>query len=1046
MSSVTKDRIALVSADRQGSGYLLSGRLVLTSAHLLGAERPLVAVPGGTGPQSCTVVWQGRDDHADAALLWAGTELVEGATARGFAQVQWGRVDSLDPLPGCQAIGYPHAARSGGRPDTEQLVGTLKPGSSLMRGRYVLDSAHGAPAPGDGPSPWSGMSGAALFAGDLLVGVVCGDPVAWAHGRVEAVPVQRLLDDGEFSRLVERHTGARPSLAPVTARTSYSSPGGGGFAWQPVAEVDPIALGAHRVPEAAGLPELVAYVPRDADQELRGRLGLLVGKGGLLLVTGDSAAGKTRSLSEAMRAGLDGWSVCRPDPDADLTGVAASAARQSVRCVLWLDDLQMYLRPDGLTPRLLDELEGAGCVVLATLRSEYYRAVVAANSAGLDPTGMQGPYSSARVVRRATRISLGRRWTAQERERAAQRQDADPRLRQALAAGAVHGVAEYLAAGPQMWDLWQEAAEVSGNPRGAALVAAAVDLARTGLRGAVEREALVRLHDYYLEQMGGAALRPEPLEDAWAWATRIMFGVTSPLIPAGSGDRWRAFDYLVSATARRSEPGELPDLVWSAAAALAEGSDWELVWMTAAAADRLDAAVTVLTTPAEAGNPDAMVNLGGVQLRLGNTAEAENWWTRAAEAGEGTAAHNLGCLRMRDGDLPGARAYFRAALDAGSVASLAALGDIASALGDEDEAVRRWREGSERGDPNSAFLYAQFLRRDWRQDESLEALRRAAEGDHPLAALSYAGVLLCHDDGERAGRFIDRAYQQARKDALLAGNVISLLTASVASMALGDLDAGRKWEARYVEEGGELPWHVVDRQDTDSGLRALAVDDGTWQRLGGEDEVRRIMASLWAQDCMDCGYALGPGVPALHVDEMHVTTAGLYHFGVCRYPGWNDSALVNIVSGSGATWASAALVAGHGTPQAVPVVIVNPSLEQVCLEEDGSGAWRLAAPTLHTTFVTLAPFDPARPVPVAVVPDSAPLPARLVDDTLYVTTGMTTWWAGLEDEIAAQARRSKGFVLVLSHGLKLAPRPDPNVMAALAAPGALGGWISLHAP
>ena len=1039
MSSISKHRIAIVSADRQGSGYLLSSRLVLTAAHLLGGKQPLAAVPGGTGAQQCTVVWLRRDDHVDVALLLADAELVDEGTARGFAQVAWGRIDTLDPLPACQAIGYPHAARAGGSPDTEQLVGTLKPGSSLMRDRYVLDSIHGAPSPGDGPSPWSGMSGAALFAGDLLVGVVCGDPLAWAHGRVEAVPAQRLLDDTRFSGLVERHTGVRPSPMPVG---SQSSPAGTPLTWEPVSGVDPIALGAHRVPEAAGLPEVVEYVPRDVDQELRSRLGLLAGKGGLLLVTGDSAAGKTRSLFEAMRAELDGWLVCRPDPEADLAGAAASAARQSGRCVLWLDDLQMYLRPDGLTPQLLDGLEGVRCVVLATMRSEYHRAIVAASSAGLDTTGTQGPYSSARVVRRAARISLGRKWSEAERDRAAERQDADPRLRQAMAADSVHGVAEYLAAGPQLWDLWQEAAEVSGNPRGAALVAAAVDLARTGLRAAVDAEALVRLHGYYLEQMGGAALRPEPLEDAWAWATQIMLGVTSPLIPAGSG-RWRAFDYLVSATARRSGPGDLPDVAWSAAAALAGSSDWELVWMTAAAADRLDVALTVLTAPAEAGDLDAMVNVGGVHLRLRNTAEAESWWSRAANAGDRTAAHNMGCLRMRAGDLSGAHAYFRAAADAGSLASLGALGDVASALGDEEEAVKWWREGSERGDPGSAFSYAQFLRQDWRQDESLEALRRAAEGDHPLAALSYAGVLLCRDDRERANTFIGRAYQEARKDALLTGNVSSLLTAAVASMALGDLDGGRKWEVRFVEEGGELPWHVVDRPKAQSGLRALAVDRDTWHRLG-EDEVRRIMACLWAGDCMDCGYSLGDGVPALHVDERHpATTAGLYHFGVCRYPGWNDSALISLVSGSTVTWTSASLVAMHGTPHAFAMVIVNPSLEQVCLEEGRAGAWRLAAPTLHTPLAKLAPFDPSRAVAIAT--DNAPALARLVGNDLYITPGATTWSAGLEEAIAAEVRRRKGFFLVISHGLKLVARPDRNVIAgALEAPQVLGGWINLR--
>ncbi|MFJ8538800.1 serine protease [Streptomyces sp. NPDC093591] len=1027
-----------MTADRQGSGYLLSSHLVLTTAHVLGDRQPVVAVPGGSGPRRAVVVWQRRDERCDAALLLTDAELVDAATADGLSRVAWGRIAALDPLPGCQAIGFPQAARIEGRPDTEQLVGTLKPGSSLMRGRYVLDSVHNAPSPGDGPSPWSGMSGAALFAEGLLIGVVCGDPVAWAHGRVEAVPVQLLLEDPEFTVLVERHTGVRPVLAPVGPRPSSFAVD---FTWEPLSGTDPVRFGAHRVPDGAGLPDSVGYVPRDVDQELRGAVGSLAGRGGLLLVTGDSAAGKTRSLFEAMRAELDEWVVCRPDPDADLAGLAGSAARQSGRTVLWLDDLEMYLRPDGLTSRLLDELEGVGCVVLATMRSEFHRAVVAASAAGAAATAAQGRHSSARVVRRAVRISLKRQWSDAERSRAQERQASDSRLRQALAADTVHGVAEYLAAGPQLWDLWQEAAEVGGNPRGAALVAAAVDLARTGLRGAVETSVLERLHGYYLEGMGGAALRPEPLEDAWAWATEVMLGVTSPLIPAGA-DRWRAFDYLVSATARRSAPGKLPDMAWHAAAAIAEGADWEFVWMTAAAADRLDVAATVLTTPAEAGDLEALVNLGGIELRLGNASEAEGWWARAADRGEGVALHNIGCLRMRAGDMAGAREYFERAVDAGALASVGALGNVARALGDDEAAVTWWRKGTELGDPGSAFSYSRFLRQDWRQDESMEALRVAAEGDHPLAALSYAGVLLCRDEGDRANAFISRAYEGARRDALLTGNTSSALTASVASMALGNMEAGRTWEARYVEEGGELPWRIVDRLGTESGLRALAVDPDTWQRLG-EAEVRRIMACLWTGDCMDCGYPLGDGVPALHVDEQSVmTTAGIYHFGICRYPGWNDSALVNIVSGSGATWTTASLVAGYGTPHAFAMVIVNPSLEQVSLEEDGSGGWRLAAPTMHAPFAKLAPFDARNSL--AIDPSNAPEGARLVGEELYVLVGVTTWWVGLEDAIAAHVRQRGGFFLVVTHGLKASQQVDEaNVMASLETPRTMGGWIKL---
>ncbi|MFI5727829.1 bifunctional trypsin-like peptidase domain-containing/SEL1-like repeat protein [Streptomyces cyaneofuscatus] len=1037
---LVESRIAIVQAGAQGSGYLLTPRLVLTAAHVLKHEAPTVAVPRGTGPQRAVVVWMRRDEHCDAALLLADTELVDSETARNFADVVWGRTVDLEPWVGCQAIGYPTAARSGASPDTEQLVGTLKPGTGVMRGRYVLDSLHGAPAPGDGPSPWMGMSGAALFADGLLVGVASGDPVAWAHGRVEAVPVHRCAEDPEFVRTVREHTGRQPVLVPLGTR---SSPVPDTFAWTPVGDADPLDFGVHRVRYIAGLANTVDYIHRDHDEQLLGMLDRLAGEGGLLLVTGDSAAGKSRSLFEAMRARLEGWSVCVPDVDSDLSGLAASAARQSAgRCVIWLDDLQEYLRPDGLTPRLLDELKRSGCVLLATMRSDVYRPLVpkttVTGAASQTSPARHGP---ARVVRAASRLTISRTWTEPERARA--RGGArDPRLTQALAADTVHGVAEYLAAGPQLWSWWKEAAQAGANPRGAALVAAAVDLARTGLRGSMDEDTLTRLHSYYLDRLGGAALRPEPIADAWTWASDILLGVTSPLIPGREGG-WRPFDYLVSATARQSNVSELPDMIWSAATALVDSTDWELVSLVAIAAERFDVAAAILEPRAGAGNTDAMVNLGGVRMRLGDTSTAEHWWTRGAEQGDGAAANNIGYLRMQVGDLAGAQEWFTRSLEAGETQALAALGEIARLRGDERQAVEWWRAGSEQGNAASAFSYAEWLRRDWKHDESVEALRIAAEGDLPIAALSYAGVLLCRDEVTQANRFVSRAYDAACRDALLVGNSASYLMASVAAMALGNLDSGRSWERRYIEQGGVRGWRIVERKGTESGLRALAVDDRTWDRMG-ETEVRALMAALWPGDCMDCGYTLGGGVPALHVDDPGSScTANIYHFGVCRYPGWNDSALVSVIKNSGPSWRSSAVILGDDDLEAPVLVMVNPSAESVWLEEDESGAWHVADGFgAHTFLAEMEPLDGHTPRFIRT--DNAPAVAQLAGTELYIQTGPTPWGVpGLSEAMLQRVRRQGGVLLVVTHGLWEGIHSPADAVKALQARGTMGSWIAL---
>lgn len=197
-----KERIAAVFGRGQGSGYLLTPRLVLTAAHVVAdCEAPRVIVPGGVGQVRCKVAWARDDDRrCDVALLVAERDLVTEDAAAAFEPLTWGRAYDLRSWPGAQAIGFPHVQRDAcGELDTEQVVGTFKPGSNLLSGRHVLDSDHDAPeAPADGGSPWAGMSGSAVFVEGLLAGVVNADPAGWRHGRLTVTPSETLWSEFRF--------------------------------------------------------------------------------------------------------------------------------------------------------------------------------------------------------------------------------------------------------------------------------------------------------------------------------------------------------------------------------------------------------------------------------------------------------------------------------------------------------------------------------------------------------------------------------------------------------------------------------------------------------------------------------------------------------------------------------------------------------------------------------------------------------------------------------------------------------------------------------
>jgi hypothetical protein len=128
---------AVFSEGRQGSGYVVAPRLVLTAGHVIGdVEGIRVALPGLQSEVRC----QARSSTLDGiAWLVADEDLVTDVTA--FANERWGSLTGL------------HRGASGVL-ESEQFTGALKPGSGLLGDELVIDGAHTPPARRtDGRSP-----------------------------------------------------------------------------------------------------------------------------------------------------------------------------------------------------------------------------------------------------------------------------------------------------------------------------------------------------------------------------------------------------------------------------------------------------------------------------------------------------------------------------------------------------------------------------------------------------------------------------------------------------------------------------------------------------------------------------------------------------------------------------------------------------------------------------------------------------------------------------------------------------------------------------
>ncbi|MEU6502888.1 NACHT domain-containing protein [Streptomyces californicus] len=198
------DRTVVVTANQQGSGVLLTDRLVLTCAHVVKSGSVHIAHPALAGRVRATVAW--IDYRLDVALL----EAVE--TVRAVPPVRLGVVDTRQAIPDCEITGFPRLQRYGPdrRLEADQYTATVLPLAGRVRDLLVCD-LDGPPAahPDDETASLAGLSGGPVFLGDVLLGVARQVPRGRDGRRVECVPLGRVLAAEPF-RLVYRRSAGDP--------------------------------------------------------------------------------------------------------------------------------------------------------------------------------------------------------------------------------------------------------------------------------------------------------------------------------------------------------------------------------------------------------------------------------------------------------------------------------------------------------------------------------------------------------------------------------------------------------------------------------------------------------------------------------------------------------------------------------------------------------------------------------------------------------------------------------------------------------------------
>jgi len=221
--------------DGRGSGYLITGQFVLTAAHVLTAAESIRvrfnADQAGQWSASAEVAWS--DPGLDVALLRImGESVAPPGAVPEVIPVSFGRVTR--PPANCEAVGFPlfklredrtrtdAAGRTSQYRDYHHAVGTATSWSNLREGTMAVDVRAPERDPRPERSPWEGMSGAAIFSGDYLIGVIGEHHRSDGLGTLAAYRIDHWYEYLSASQVIELSTliglpGTASGLAEIAA-------------------------------------------------------------------------------------------------------------------------------------------------------------------------------------------------------------------------------------------------------------------------------------------------------------------------------------------------------------------------------------------------------------------------------------------------------------------------------------------------------------------------------------------------------------------------------------------------------------------------------------------------------------------------------------------------------------------------------------------------------------------------------------------------------------------------------------------------------------
>jgi len=525
-------------------------------------------------------------------------------------------------------------------------------------------------------------------------------------------------------------------------------------------------------------PVFPEYIARAIDADLRAWIRARKEIGGLVVLVGDAAAGKTRCLYEALCAEVPDWRMPQVDNGAQINELVRERV-DLTRTVLWLDDIQNFFTDEPVTAGSIRQLVTGrlGPVLLAaTIRADELERLES-KSAREATTGAADQRHASEVIRMlahwsadsrggqpALRFHLDSSLDAEELARARRLAALDPRLLAALRDADAGNVIETLAGAQKLIDRWMQD---SGDRAGRAVVTAAVTARRCGHPEPIPAEVLEALALSHLAWQGHVPEATDWAQAAIEWAKDTVTGKIAALRSAvttpGVIDGYQVSDILLQHSylpENTSVPPMLEDEgTWTlllaralprarngigvAAEAAGRTTIARQAWLAAAGSGDLRAmrllgwshmggdltqAVHWFQAAVDLGDDEAVVGLAESLGRSGDFDGEGRWLRHGAERGNPGAMVNLGIRLSSEGLLDEAEKWYRSAAELGESVAMANLGFLFETRRGDLVAAEQWnRQGAELGHPGAMENLARLLKQRGRLDEAVEWYRKAAD-------------------------------------------------------------------------------------------------------------------------------------------------------------------------------------------------------------------------------------------------------------------------------------------------------------------------------